>query len=89
MGLGTVQWYLQKYIIATLAGVYEADMSCLEVACAVEYHDGGSTNEIYFPKPVIADLGTDMYIQESRLPLGSSRGSRYLSKNWETCRFVG
>lgn len=32
----------------------------------VGIRDGGSTNEINFPKPVIASLGTDMYIQESR-----------------------
>lgn len=74
VGLGTVQWYLRKYIIGTLAGLCEADMSDKtgRFGCRVrrEYHGGGSTNEIYFPKPVIADLGTDMYIQESRLPLG-------------------
>lgn len=58
----------------------------------VGIHDGGSTNEINFPKPVIASLGTDMYIQESRLSAAArvpSRGSRYLRKNGRGCRFVG
>jgi hypothetical protein len=52
-------------------------------------HDGGSTKEIYFPKPVIAGLGTDMYIQEFEEFRRCKRSSRDSQYSWRKGEVVG